>query len=405
MLKKACFLVNYNLYESKRYFTQKLAEAMERKGIDTQIIDLQEQVLGGYIMAVIKQYSPDLTISFNTLLPSAEEKFLWDLLKIPHLAILVDPVIYSIQLIKSPFSILSSVDRSDVASVRAYPFENIFFLPHAIEPELVPDYSQKKIYDVVFLGSCCDYESLRASWRQRNPESINKVLDEAIDIVFSETATPLADALARAWQASGMDPSGMDFTTLFYYLDNYTRGRDRVELIRSIKDSPVHVFGEISHDNAVGILGWSEYLSAQKNVTLHPSVPFPEALKILQQSKITLNSMPFFKNGSHERVFAGLACGAVPVTSDSLYLRDVFVDGKDLIFYSMAHREDVNGKILDLLSNESKRAEVALHGYEKVKRDHTWDNRVEVLLHDLTPILHDVKAREIQHGGAEAREA
>src|ERR1700722_3646370 len=123
MLNKVCFLVNYNLYESKRYFTQKLAEAMERKGIDTEIIDVQEQILGGHTMALIKKYCPIFPISFNTLLPTDETKFLWDLLKIPHLAILVDPVLYSIHLTKSPFSILSSVDRSDVASVKAFSFE------------------------------------------------------------------------------------------------------------------------------------------------------------------------------------------------------------------------------------------------------------------------------------------
>jgi spore maturation protein CgeB len=390
MLQKVCFLVNYNLYESKRYFTQKLAEAMNRKGIETRIIDVQEQALSGEIITSIKRYSPDITLSFNSLLPVSETKFLWDFLEIPHLAILVDPALYSIHLTRSPYSILSCVDRSDVEAVKSYQFESVFFLPHAVERELFNFEKRQKKYDVVFLGSCYDYESLRVSWRQRNPEALNKVLDDAIDLVFSDKKISLTKALITAWNHSKLNYEGVDFTTLFYYLDNYTRGKDRVDLIRSIKNAKVYIFGETSIDNAVGILGWKQYLSSQKNVVIHPSIPYGAAMEVLRQTKITLNSMPFFKNGSHERVFAGLGCGALPVTTYNNYFNEIFQHGKDILFYQMSNHATLNDEIEELLADENRRVQMVAKGSEKVEKHHTWDARVDQLLSELPPILQKI---------------
>ncbi|HEV8052805.1 MAG TPA: glycosyltransferase, partial [Parachlamydiaceae bacterium] len=361
------------------YFTEKLAEAMERHGIKTKIIDVRQESLGTASMNEIREFAPDFTCSFNSFEPIKDGLYLWDFLKIPHLSFLVDPPFYSTTLINSPYSMLSCVDRSDCEAVRSNGFERVFFWPHAVEKELSADKNEKRIYDVVLLGSCYDYESLRLAWQQRNPITLNKVLDDAIDIVFSNEQVSLAQALVMAWQASQLDPQGIDFYTLYYYLDNYTRGKDRVELVKSIKNAHVHVFGELATDNAVGILSWKQYLGQQPNVTVHPPTLFGEGMQVLKQSKIVLNSMPFFRDGSHERIFTGLACGCLPITSESKYLREQFTDGKDLLFYHSNKRDEVNGMIDGLLSNEKKRQEMAAKGREIVMKHHTWDQRVEEL--------------------------
>lgn len=386
-LTKIVLLVNYNLYESKRHFTQKFAEAMNRKGIETKIIDVKEGPLDANAVRQIQLFAPDLTCSFNTLLPLSDDKYLWDFLSIPHLSILVDPLMYAMDLTKSPYSILSVVDRSDVREAILPNFKRLFFFPHAVEKELSYDPKQERHYDVVFLGSCYDYESLRASWQQRNPESLNRVLDDAIDIVFSDNRCSLANALAQAWGRSKLNPQGVDFISLFYYLDNYTRGRDRVELIRSIKNIPVHVFGELSTDNAVGFLGWQPYLASNPNVTIHPSVPFAEGLDILKKSKVTLNSMPFFRDGTHERIFTGLACGSLPITSESIYLRETLKDGEDLFYYQSPQWDKVEPLIQSVLKDEPRRRKIVESGRAKVMAHHTWDHRVDQLLKELTPLL------------------
>jgi glycosyltransferase involved in cell wall biosynthesis len=393
MVQKVCLLVNYNLYESKRYFTQKLADALSRHGLDTRIIDAREGALGADTIMSIRRFSPDITCSFNALLPLSEHRYLWDYLETPHISFLVDPAFYSTNLTESRYSIISCVDRFDTDVFYESGFKNVFFWPHAVEAELSFDEAQTRPFDVVMLGSCYDYESLRASWQQQNPEHVNRILDQAIDIVFSDNRIPLAQALVSAWNASGVSPKGVDFLSLYYYLDNYTRGRDRVELIRSIKNARVHIFGELSTDNAVGVLGWPQYMGTQSNVTIHPSVPFAESLEIMKKSKIILNSMPFFRNGTHERIFAGLACGAVPITSESLYLREQFQHGRDLFYYQAKQRQEVNETVNNLLADESKRQAIARSGRKIVMDAHTWDVRVVQLLNELPTIFGRIYAR------------
>lgn len=386
-LSKICLIVNYNLYESKRYFTDRFAEALKRKGIDVRIIDAGEKSLTADVVGTIVGFRPDLTCSFNTLLPIEGNRFLWDMLGIPHWSILLDPAMYSLNLTHSPYSIISCVDNDDCGMLGASGFDRAFFWPHAVERELIGTGEKEKTHDVVFLGSCYDYESLRASWRVQNNEGINKVLDDAIDILFSDNKTSLAESLARAWDAARLPVEGVDFTALFYYLDNYTRGRDRVELIRAVKDVPVHVYGSLSEDNAVGILGWTPYLASCKNVTVHPAVPFGEGLNILRKSKIALNSMPFFKNGSHERVLTALACGALPITTDTRYFRGCFKDNEEIVFYQPAKREAVNDVVIELLGDEERRRQMVSDGAKVVENEFTWDRRAEQFLEQASPIL------------------
>lgn len=382
-IERICLIVNFNLYESKRYFTKHLSNALKRKGVNTIIIDANQSILSSETIQTIRNFAPNYTCSFNSFESLSGGGYLWDYLKIPHISFLVDPSFYSTSLTKSAYSILTCVDRSDCKAIESSGFEKVFFWPHAVEKELGNEKTANKPYDVVFLGSCYDYENIRTAWQEGSSKKYGQVLDNAIDIVFSDESASLAEALVASWNASGLDPQGVDFAQLYTYLDSYTRGFDRIELIRSIKDAKVHVFGDLATENAVGIMGWKHYLAASRNVTVHPPVLFEEGLNILKKSKIVLNSMPFFRDGSHERIFTGFACGCLPITSESKYLREQFVPGKELLFYSASARKDVNGLLNDWLIDERKREDAATLGREKVMQHHTWDNRAEVLLQKL----------------------
>ncbi len=380
MIKKVCLITNYNLYESKRHFTLKLSEAMQRKGIKTKIIDVMENKLGVDAISQIKQFKPDFTCSFNTLLPITNQQFLWDIIKIPHWSILVDPSLYSVSLINSPYSVISCVDRFDCEGLLSTGFKKVFFWPHAIEKELEAPIDAERPYEVVFLGSCFDYESIREYWQNTLSPKQCEILDHASDLVLSDNRTSLQAALVKAWnEANLLADDTVDFAMLFYFLDLYTRGKDRVDLIRSIKDAKVHIFGRLQDSNEIETLGWEHYLGKQKNVVIHEPVRFDESLEILKKSKICLNSNPFFKNGSHERIFNSLACGALPITMDNLFVRSQFKEGQDMYFYLNSNLDQVNDQVNEILANESKRHAMVASGRAKVMKNHTWDKRVDEL--------------------------
>jgi len=392
MLKKICLIVNFNLYESKRYFARKFAEAFERKGIKTLILDWEQYEDKTLPLKELLAFSPDLTLSFNSILPLSNGQFLWDRLHTPHLAYLVDPALYSVDLVKSPYSIVSCVDRGDCQALRSIPFNNVLFLPHAIERELASDKTIEKIYDVAFLGSCNDYETIRKQWQQKYPQKIGDILDTAAELVLSDRYISLAEALTASMNQHAFSEVNIDFLDLFSLLDTYTRGKDRVELIKAIKNPKikVHIFGRSEIDRCDSDLDWQHYVGKQQNVVLHPPVAFAEAMEIMKQSKICLNSMPFFKDGTHERVFAALACGALPVTSSTKYLEEHFKNGEELISYQPGHWDKVNDVITDLIENPKKREEIVRKGRENVMTNHTWDSRVDYLQNVLPAMMIDI---------------
>lgn len=397
MIKKVCFLVNYNQYESKRHFTDKLIEALKRANVESKVIDVNESKVGESLIDEIIDYAPDCTASFNSFTPLPDNTYLWDYTEIPHLSILLDPSLYSVYLIESPYSMISCVDQSDCYGLSTQGFDRILFTPHAVEVDLFDAPPQEKTYDVVFIGSCYDFETMRSAWKHKLSNVEREVLEEASELFLSNVEIPLHEALASVWGAKNIENEDIDFLNLFAYLDQYTRGLDRVELIRNINDAEVHIFGELFEDDPSATKGWKEMLQGKSNIIFHDPVSYDESLKILQKSKICLNSSPFFKHGAHERIFAGFACGALVVTNENSFLKQMFKDGESIVFYRSKEWDKVNEKINYYLENEDARKAVVEAGRAVVKSYHTWDHRA-IELRDALPELIEKCRASVNNG-------
>lgn len=307
--------------------------------------------------------------------------------KFPNLSFLVDPAIYNIDLIKSPYSIISCVDKFDCEYVQNKNFDRVFFWPHAVERELGPGESKERPYDVVFLGSSYDPEGLRAAYQKKYPDQNWPLIDEYIEQCLIEPELTFWNAAVKVIKRTSSGVRPLTRQVLMNYIDNYIRGIDRLEMIKAVKDAHVHVFGGTCWRKETPIKGWAQTFANSPNVTVHPSIPFGESMEILKKSKICLNSMPFFKNGTHERIFTGLACGCLPITTENIWVKDNFTEGEELLLYRPRHWNEINDKVNYYLSNENERQRIVAQGREKVMREHTWDNRVEQLLEIMPSML------------------
>lgn len=376
MISRIVFIVNYNQYESKHYFTQKIAAALDRLGVETAIIELDQGKWTPEIYRNIRLFDPDFTCSFNSFF-SFHGLYPWDMMKLPHFGVLLDPAFYSADFVKSPYIFLSSVDKQDCKWLKDNHFNRIFFWPHATENHSP---SKDKPLDVVFLGTFTDFEALKLEWDREFSDPLKKVLLNASDLVLSDNKTSLIQALSDSFQASKLSPEGVDFKRLFYFLDNYTRGKDRFEAVRSIKNAKVHIFGEPSWNNPFESVSWKTYLGSQSNITIHPAVSYANSFEIIKSSKICLNSMPFFKYGSHERVFNALACGSLPLTMDNLFIQEAFQPNIELLTYTPGQWSFINDLVDYYLANNSEREAIVAAGRDKVLKYHTWDNRAQELI-------------------------
>lgn len=389
MIRKICLITNYNLYESKRYFCQKIAEALNRRGVEVYILDTQGRNIELFF-DYFSSLQADVICSFNSTVPYHVGYFFFDKLRLPYLSFIIDPIFYYQNLLLSPYSILSCVDRFDYEFVHSKGFSNLFFLPHAVERELHAFSKQRRSYDVVLVGSCYDHETLRDAWERKFESKICRALEEAIEIGFSDHKTPFWAAAKQALKDNNLELSEIDFNDFTYFVDYYMRGKDRLELIKSVKDAKVHVFGDPCGSPDFHLKGWEKYLASQSNVVLHKGVSFTESLEIFKRSKICLNSVPSFKNGSHERIFISLACGCLPLTTESIYIRENFIDGEELVLYQFDKRQEVNEKINEFLNRDLERERVVSKGRHNVMLHHTWDNRVETLLEVLPSLVEKI---------------
>lgn len=373
------------------HFTQQMFVALERLRINCRLLEvLKEDPANQFITKLIED-PPECTLSFNGLLPNASGDFLADYLEIPHIACIVDSPHYFLKLTESSHTIVTCPDR--FASQFFTPlFQNpVLFMPHAIEKELLLDPpEEEKIYPVVMLASCIDYKLRKEQWRSRYNLSVYRALKEAASIVLGDQVTPFVQAMATTFEIHTRmdnDPRTKEVNSirLLDELEKYVRGKDRTLLIKGIKDAPVHIFGAKEGDS-----DWEKCLEvAPPNVILNPAISFFEAKEVMKRAKIVLNSCPTIKSGAHERIFAGIAAGALVITSENAYLKEFFKDNESIVFYQHGRWDEVNDKVNYYLAHEVERRAIVEKGREIVLKHHTWDHRAKQLLENLVKLDKD----------------
>ncbi|NDD59492.1 MAG: glycosyltransferase family 1 protein, partial [Chlamydiae bacterium] len=192
-------------------------------------------------------------------------------------------------------------------------------------------------------------------------------------------------ALFRILKREKLNVGQVPFCVMHKQITMYLKGRDRVELIRSIKKFPVHIFGR-HHLNK----GWEAYLEGQSNVHFHPQVSFEKSLEIMRKSKVLLNGAPQFMWGLHERIFNGLGSGALVLTNDNHIMKHCFQNKEEILLYTLGQYDDVEENLSYYLKQNQARRALVEKGAKKVREHHTWDHRAEVFIEKVNHILEGV---------------
>jgi glycosyltransferase involved in cell wall biosynthesis len=313
------------------------------------------------------------------------------MIHIPHVAFLLESPNNYIPLARSKLSIVTCIDHSFIEFYKGLGFDRTIFLPPGVDPEIVKNSNGSKEYDVLMLSTFIDYEAIMASWKTKYKAPLRKAMEEAVESTLADYTTPYYIALVHALdrqvrEQSGLDPQTIDFVTILDEIEQVVLGRDRVELIKAIDEAKVDIFGQ-EEDTA----GWKKYLGKKRNVKLHESVPFTQAIELMKHSKIVLDSSPTLKNGANERTFLALAAGACVLTNENIYLRKQFQDKKSILFYEPKRWDLANHRINEYLNDEKKRSALVQKGQKIILGHHTWDDRAEKLVKELPAILDKIR--------------
>lgn len=382
------FASPFNQYGVIDAFLEGLAEALNRHGVRARILTANYHDPASFIDQILAD-APDCTLSFNGLLPDSQGRFLADLIKIPHVAFLTDAPNHFFPIIRSQYTILSCVDQNFCYFFHQFRLPNVMFLPHAVNRSLVSS-DQPREYEVLMLASFIDCDEIRNEWKKKYGPALTQVLEEAAEKTLTERDTPYLRAFVETLdhhQRLGADinPKQIDYESILNDLEGYIVGKSRLDVLRAIRDVPVHLFGR--NENG----GWQKYLKNHSNIHIHPEVPYKEALELMKKAKIVINITPQIKLGTHERILSGLMSGAAVLTLTTPFMVEHFEEGKDIAFFGPQNWDEMNRKIQFYLNDEYQRQELAKKGREKVLQFHTWDQRVQTLLSELPAMLDQVK--------------
>lgn len=128
--------------------------------------------------------------------------------------------------------------------------------------------------------------------------------------------------------------------------------------------------------------GWENHSSAKyPNVhRIADRVPYAESLNIMAEAKINLNVFPWFKAGTHDRIFNTLLQHSLPLTDSSRWVDNYFTNGQDIVLYDLKHLEQLP-QIADRMLKDSGQAEhIIENGYNKVLQNLTWSNCADWIL-------------------------
>lgn len=377
--------------ETQGYFSQKLAEAFQKMGHQTFIFDLSRPWNSSERFFRFFEQGNTVLVNFNFHGMSGEDIFLdeegrmmWDVLDIPSYNIVVDhPMYYHHFLEKVPHNYHHiSIDRNHERYMeRFFPhIKRSGFVPLA-GSELNPNKSyvpaQYRKYDITMVGNYTPPKQFE-KYITRIDDEYTEFYYGMIDDLLAHPMRTLEEVAQEHILREIPEVTEEELKTVMSkltFIDLYVRFTTRGEAVKAIADAgiKVNVFGG----------GWDKLeCNKPENLIVGNSLDSVGCLKKLCQSRISLNVMPWFRDGAHDRIFNSMLNGALCLTDSSVYLDEILHDKTDCRIYSASQMAELPDIVYGLLANPVRLQEIIDNGYALAKASHTWEHRA-VVLHEI----------------------
>ena len=267
-------------------------------------------------------------------------------------------------------------DRTEVLKYRKLGIDRVFHLPLAVDTAVFDRIgSAGKKYDISFVGRLYDstlpgllkdMDDFQKGFIEGVVAAQQKIVGEFLpdEIITEET---LKDIRASLVKNIGRD-YGLTKRKLDYSIGTYVTFLERNYLCGLLSNEfDIHVFT----DSDV-----SKIKETLKNVHFHGRVSYEEEMpRVFKASKINLNpTLSMVKSGISLRVLDICGCGGLVLTRFGEELAEMFAGGEEIVLYGSA--EEARDLAEFLLKNPDTAEKIARAGYERVKKDFTYEERI-----------------------------
>lgn len=242
-------------------------------------------------------------------------------------------------------------------------------------------------YDVIFTGSIRDYEDIDTQIYNLD-DSLQDMWDIVLGYICEDTSLTIERAIRKCMSDYSLrltDEHVHQIILLFKKMDSVIRAMHRQRVITAIADGgiKIDVFGD----------GWDflkNKLIHPENLCIHECVSYEESVNIAAQAKISVNVMPWFKTGFHDRIATAMLNGCVSVTDSSSYIDDNYSDGENIVIYKLDNLSELAGNIRTLLENKDNITyKLAMAGKKKAVQADTWHERAKWFLSYCSQITYE----------------
>ena len=181
----------------------------------------------------------------------------------------------------------------------------------------------------------------------------------------------------RIEAASPLAPHPDAFATKEWYYANFYLYRkvtayERMDIVTMLSEKYDMKVYTHTDDSNIQKMECSENL---KKALCSPVDYYSQAPYVYKNSKINLNiTLRSIGSGIPLRVFDIMGCGGFLLTNYQADMFEFFEPDKDFVYYT--DYEDLLAKVEYYLTHEDEREEIARNGYEKVKKNHTYEKRI-----------------------------
>ena len=372
-MEKNYFFINGKI-ETLSYFSKKLMDCFSDMGYGVFMSEfynpheLRRNITG----------ADNTLITFNCIGVSGEEEYrnIWRSNSFKITNILVDhPMYYHDQLVHyrdyacDDYRVIC-IDSYHAEYVKRYypDIRDVAFVPIAGSGEDIDLTQVKKEYDVIFTGNFTSCHKFDPYIEQKGPEYA-QFYRGIIDDMLSDTKRPLErvceEHILREFPDSSPDDMRLVMNNLLF-VDLYVRFFLRERAIKELYKSGANIKLVGKGFEALGLCGTA-------------LMPTAFCLNETAKARISLNVMPWFKGGAHDRVLSSMLVNTLALTDTSEWFSDNFRDGSDIVFYDNMHMENLPDIVTGLLDNPSLLCDIAQKGREKALKSHTWRSRAELI--------------------------
>ncbi len=351
-----CYARFFAINDRQRYFLlQEYYRQRSRDGLAFHIIDINGAVL---------QPPPDihLRVKFSYIIDHP----------VFHLERIRD---YPGKLVAGYVDIIQKADQAILGLTRPS-----VFLPHAgPEPKGdIPPMADRDL-DILYCGNISPLlinevfgERLRGM-----PKAIQPLVRESIDRVLAGDLPPFQAIVEAAGEHSIdliSDFAAAELEDACSMVEDFITAVYRVEVLKSLSGLNLQVVGQIPRN-----LDKAAVFGEAASFTIHNYIPFDKMSAMLGRTKLLLNMNPVLAGGSHERIWEGMANGCVIATNESIFMRECFEDGPEILIAGR-DKEAFAEKITTVIGNDDALAAMATAAMEKYARDHTWTVRARGII-------------------------